>query len=409
MSNNTLFANILLKVFIIVVLLLMIQSLGDVFFFKKTIISEDGLNHTINFTKNKDNFLVENYSKDLKMIFQNLKMENHSDYLVEFKIDKVKGSKSGYLHVDFAAPGYDNPAQEFGILLDNTIKNKHIKRTINSGDSPPYAKFRIFYDEPLEIQVSNIKLSMYKYTYNIVKYLLLIFVFSLILLIIIDVYKIDKIFAHAFVFFILTIVILLNVSPPGSGDSFWNVPTSLSILSEGNIDLNEFKEILTQDYRVKNYNGNFYNYFPIGISIITLPFVFLGNVIFDRNLTEIEIFSSLLLFALTSLFFFLLSFKITKSLTKTYVLTGIFAFATSNFHIMGGALWTHGGVELMLILALLLIFKGREENDDNWIIVSAIPMAMTYITRPTSAVFIIILSIYILIYHEEKRGQVNNT
>jgi hypothetical protein len=69
-----------------------------------------------------------------------------------------------------------------------------------------------------------------------------------------------------------------------AGDNFWYVPTSLSIVTEHNIDLNEYQEDLaklqpteawqtnmTSDTRLLPHNGYYYNKFPLGTSISISP------------------------------------------------------------------------------------------------------------------------------------------
>ncbi|MBU1881987.1 hypothetical protein KKA08_08120, partial [bacterium] len=59
------------------------------------------------------------------------------------------------------------------------------------------------------------------------------------------------------------------------GDVIWYVPTALSIIHEGNTDLDEFvdPETAGDDYKLEQVNGHWYTVYPIGVSLIALPFV----------------------------------------------------------------------------------------------------------------------------------------
>jgi len=57
----------------------------------------------------------------------------------------------------------------------------------------------------------------------------------------------------------------------------WSIYTTMSIIKEGNINLNEYKDILGKRnyYGIQNIDRNLYNKFPIGSSLISIPFIFI--------------------------------------------------------------------------------------------------------------------------------------
>lgn len=403
MKSNPNYYNYIIYILSIIALLSCYKLIQNVPFLTQNI-TNSTFDYTSNIFKEETTFMVTNRQNELKLISQNIKVNKNSDYLIEFEIDEIEGNQNGILRIDFMAEGYDTVNQEHVIYLNSDIQEKKFSFIINSGkNAPNQANFRIFYEEPLKIKISHIAISKFNKFYYILKYSILICLLILIILVIYDIYKLNKILANAIVFSAITIIICKIIITVQSGDSMWNVPTTLSILREGNIDLNEYLALIKEknNYGIFKVGKMYYNYFPIGMPLITMLFVFIGNILFTGDFLKIEIFSAMVLFAFTNFFFFILSNKLTKSLVNSYILTAIFAFATSNFHIMSGGLWTHGGVEIMLILALLFITKGIEEKNDIWIVFSAMPLAMTYIVRPTSSVFIIILSIYILLAHRK--------
>ena len=66
-------------------------------------------------------------------------------------------------------------------------------------------------------------------------------------------------------------------------DSRWSIHTSLSIIQQGNTDLNEYKkDIINNDYyAIEEINGHYYAIFPVGTSLLAIPFVAIADLIFE--------------------------------------------------------------------------------------------------------------------------------
>jgi hypothetical protein len=61
-------------------------------------------------------------------------------------------------------------------------------------------------------------------------------------------------------------------------DSRWVIPTAVSLLTEGNADLDEYADVIAaDDYGIRVTNGHRYNSFPLGVSLVALPFVALAD------------------------------------------------------------------------------------------------------------------------------------
>ena len=60
-----------------------------------------------------------------------------------------------------------------------------------------------------------------------------------------------------------------------SSDSMWSIHTTVSILQEGNTDLNEYRDLLASKnfYAIERINGHYYTQYPIGVSLLAIPFV----------------------------------------------------------------------------------------------------------------------------------------
>ena len=73
----------------------------------------------------------------------------------------------------------------------------------------------------------------------------------------------------------------------------------------------------------------------------------------------------------------------------------IFGLGTSMWSTATRALWQHGPLDLMLILAMLLLFYARRRAALAQY--ASIPLALSFIMRPTAAIPIAVFSAYVLI------------
>jgi len=193
-----------------------------------------------------------------------------------------------------------------------------------------------------------------------------------------------------------------------ANDSVWTIPVALSIIKESNVDLDEYKQsvFMTKTYTYETINGHVYNCYPIGTSIIALPFVFVLDKFLSRsfgfdlyrqlqnNVSGVEVLISSLIVALTGVLFYYIT-RIFLNIEYSAFLTFIFAFCTSSWSVVTRCLWQHGPSMLVLTVSLYLILLSKESP---WLVqFTSIPLAFSYIIRPTNAIPIFILSIYIFL------------
>jgi hypothetical protein len=91
----------------------------------------------------------------------------------------------------------------------------------------------------------------------------------------------------------IILLLFLLVSAPHAvspvhlvGDSTWTLPTAASLINEGNTDLDEYGDLIAikDAYTLQQINGHYYNFFPIGTSIVALPFVLAFDTLVDLAL-----------------------------------------------------------------------------------------------------------------------------
>jgi len=197
-------------------------------------------------------------------------------------------------------------------------------------------------------------------------------------------------------------------------DSVWVLPLSMSIISEHNTNLDEYKGLLEAKnyYGTENINGHYYYMLPVGTSVLVSPILKVIDycckhiLYMDLNQTiaagygnGIELFIASLLVALTSVIIFLIAFEISKSRWQSLVAVFIFAFCTSAWSIASRALWSHTSSMLMLSIALLSLIRAK--NNAKWLFVAGLAVAYAYVVRPTNSLSVIFFSLFVLIEHRK--------
>lgn len=335
----------------------------------------------------------------VKVVSHDITLEPHTWYKIQFTVDAVEGPASIVLYIDFYnGASYDSPGQESVQFLSNTTRSVEKTVYLYSGKSPEHALLRFFYKSPSTMMLENISVEKATFPIRGIQYALVV---AFIVLISFFLYRMrsNKILFAGIALSLFVCAISVLTLPPGSGDSMWNVPVGLSLIKEGNIDLDEYSDLMESRnyYSITEFNGRHYNYFPIGGTIIPLPLIFIGHMIFEENILLIELFSSKLMFFITVFAFYLLCWIISRDVKFSVILSSIFAFATPNLHILSGALWTHGSAELMIILSLLTLLYGKNKCSDIIPALSAIFLFLGYLARPTVALFAPLVFLYLIL------------
>lgn len=199
-------------------------------------------------------------------------------------------------------------------------------------------------------------------------------------------------------------------------DSAWYIPSAISVLRESDTDLDEYERLITSgDYKIETIRGHLYTIFPVGP--ISLPFVWALDSIagllgidihevllaggLDTALIE-EVIASFLVAACA-----LVLFETARAAGQPHWVGAVgalvFAFGTSAWSTASRALWQHGPSMLMLALAVYLLVKARRSPHlAAW---AVLPLAVAYITRPTNAIPLALLSAYVLWEHRRQFGR----
>ncbi|MBN1516992.1 hypothetical protein JXA32_10535 [Candidatus Sumerlaeota bacterium] len=212
-----------------------------------------------------------------------------------------------------------------------------------------------------------------------------------------------RVFAFLAIFLLTFILHALsrNATP---FDSRWSTYVAMSILREGNTNLDEYAPVLQANdyYMLREIDGHYYNFYPIGVPLLAAPFLAAGAPFFswiigqplhqfmlERNMGRIEVCIASFFVALNAALFCAIGLASGLRLRAAILLACIFAFATPAWSTASRALWQHGPSMLMFTLALWLI--QISERNSRLAALSALPLAYACVIRPTNLLALALL------------------
>lgn len=207
---------------------------------------------------------------------------------------------------------------------------------------------------------------------------------------------------------VVVLAVYLNSSSRFSFDSKWSIHTALSLVREGNTDLDEYRAFVEQHDEfgaLETFNGHVYTNFPLGPSLLAVPVVAgldllarqVGNIDLNAYVgqtipADIEALVAGLIVALTAVVIYG-SARLRLRWPSALFLTLVFAFGTSAWSTASRALWQHGPSMLWLSLTLYLLLLAQHKPLLSQF--TALPLALAYISRPGNNIAVVLLTIYV--------------
>jgi hypothetical protein len=213
--------------------------------------------------------------------------------------------------------------------------------------------------------------------------------------------------------FLFTFVIHVFSPVTTSTDSAWTLHLAASILREGNIDLDEYRNVidLKLDYRLRVFHNHIYSYYPIATPLLVTPIVWIINEAYplfyptdfysylarhtpDAHTAKIEKLIASGIVALATLLTYLIARRYLGIINSLF-LAFIFAFSTSMWSTASRALWQHGPSVLFLSLALYLLILAKEKAIlIPWV---GLILGFAYLIRPTNSLEVAFFGLYVLV------------
>jgi hypothetical protein len=197
-----------------------------------------------------------------------------------------------------------------------------------------------------------------------------------------------------------------------NSDSRWSVYVALSVIREGNTDLDEYAELInsTNNFAALEVDGHLRSLFPLGTPLLAIPVVFAADrfapsllnldlhehmrLARDNIAANLELVNASLIAAAACVVIYWIG-RLYLNRVRSLVLVFIFAFCTSMWSTASRALWQHGPSVLMLSLTLYILLLA--EMKPRLVQFASLPLAYAYVVRPTNSISVLFLTAYVFI------------
>ena len=209
-----------------------------------------------------------------------------------------------------------------------------------------------------------------------------------------------------------------------SGDSRWTVPAALSLLREGNLDVDEYLGGLepASEPTLEQARGRYHSIFPVGAVLMAAPFLGAGELALGvavrvlpglepwlrarlpaagRPLSLLDFYwraeqmvAALFMASAAGIMF--LTARHHLPLAGACLIGIVFALCTPVWSVGTTALWQHGPSLLILCLVVLLL---QGPGSGARVGAAGALLAFSFVVRPTNALPVLFISAYILYAH----------
>jgi hypothetical protein len=227
-----------------------------------------------------------------------------------------------------------------------------------------------------------------------------------------------------------------------SFDSQWSVYIAVSLWQHGDTNLDEYRDAIR---RANSYSilcvdgaggvrvtptgecvGHLYDVYPVAGPVLESPLImaaigvmkllhpvlghfhsqlppvegfFRGDYGAGHAVIEMEVASALLAASTVMMFLIALRFLAEK---RALVLAIFFATGTSAYSVAGRGLWQHAPSMLLLTIIIYLLMRAEERPElAGW---AGLPVALSYMVRPTDSLFVVIFTFYVAVRHRRQLG-----
>lgn len=218
------------------------------------------------------------------------------------------------------------------------------------------------------------------------------------------------------------VVFNVNLRSIASADTFPTRYLPISILTEGDLDLDEFpflrrgKFPMPGDeksgipYFLKYRRGHWMSTYPVMPAILATPVYAVPVLLGLQNgppvglLSRAEVVGTLLAkiaaaaAVAASVAIVYRTIVLLIGARAALPLTLIYAFATSAWSVLSQGLWQGSVSAPALSLALYALVRARASQGTGWSVIAGVAMAATVACRPPMAVFAVVMTLYMLLH-----------
>jgi hypothetical protein len=187
-------------------------------------------------------------------------------------------------------------------------------------------------------------------------------------------------------------------------DSYWVVFTARSLVAHGDVNLDEYHEIVEHGtgFQVERYQGHTYYEASLATSLAAVPFVAVASLLdgrgLDHRLAEGHalpldgVIAAVIAALATALMFVVLS-GLTTRRWIALLSTAAFAFGTQVWSTASRTTWMH--TPSLLCLAVALLLAQRVARNGKGVLALGAVLGLAYFVRPTNVVPLVIFGIWI--------------
>jgi hypothetical protein len=188
-----------------------------------------------------------------------------------------------------------------------------------------------------------------------------------------------------------------------------------SIVENGTIRLDAYQddELLGDPFQrhvgnvIRPLNGHYYNYFPVGPSILTVPIVAVTTGLgLDMRLAQHNFPLQRVLSSTISVIMLWIIYGIARcflGVNQSIAIAGISVLGSGLISTIGSALWSINFSALFIGLSLLLLVRYETGRSSNvYPVLLGLLLFLGYFSRASTAAFIVVVLIYLLIKDRKK-------
>lgn len=186
----------------------------------------------------------------------------------------------------------------------------------------------------------------------------------------------------------------------GSGDTIPAELLPISLLTEGNLDFNEFVDGRLP-YWFRAQGKHVVSYYPILPGLLNVPAYavahWTGGDLYELRF-RLSLITAMLAASLSVLFVYLTLARLLEFRSRALGFALVYAFATEVWSVASHGLFQHGPALLFLSTGLYLIVRSRPGG----IALSGLLLALGVLTRPTNIGIALPLAVYVALRHRAR-------
>lgn len=213
----------------------------------------------------------------------------------------------------------------------------------------------------------------------------------------------EKFLGWLLLFMILAVIAGQSTYNTGS-DPRGTLLVSQAIVQHGTVKLDSYGKDLLESYGyvIHTKGGHFYNYFPMGTAVVSVPFVAVANLL-GMDMVKDEPLAQMMLAALAALLIAFLLYKTARLFlpkTQSILITGLCWFGSALASTVGTALWSHDFAFVFSCAAIFLVVRRQPRGLLPPLLVG-LCLFLAYLCRPTLALLAPFLLLYYFIHNKK--------